>query len=212
MKKTISLLLLVLLAVSLFAGCKKDPYVPEGPTIVDYGEVEYVPYSDETALSFSYLDCFARATEDGPFVANTPDKKGVLTYDFYDSFKEYEGTQQYYQIPSRTFAEIAAFSDSEAYEYLEAALGMVEAMNADYHVDDFIFEKDDKLITLGMEVTATYRTTGEIQKMFIRKFIVENERVYTVQYVVPASCIEKYGPCVKGMILDLANALEGSAD
>ena len=212
MKKTISLLLLVLMTVSLFAGCKEKPYVPEGPTDVDYGSVSYVAYQDETALTFDYLDCFTRSTEDGPFVANTPDKKGVITYDFYDSFVDLTDTQQYYQIPSRTFAEIAAFTEEEARTYMRDSLGMVEAMNADYVEDDFVFEKTDDLITLGMEVTATYRVTGEIQKLYVRKLVVSNERVYTIQYSVPASCVTKYGPCVKNVKLDLSAALTASAD
>ena len=86
MKRIISLLLAVLSAASavMFAGCKKEPdYVPEGPTDVDYGEVGYKTYEDDSALGFDYLDCFVRSSvEEESFVANTEDDKGVLSYEF----------------------------------------------------------------------------------------------------------------------------------
>ena len=216
MKRIISLLLAVLSAASvvMFAGCKKEPdYVPEGPTDVDYGEVGYKTYEDDTALGFDYLDCFVRSSvEEESFVANTEDDKGVLSYEFFDSFKDYEHTNEYYKVPSRKYTEIAAYSDEEARDYLQIALGMVSSQGAEYTVDAFAFDKEEHYVRLYLEVTAKYAVTGEIQKMWIEKYVVDNERVYTIQAFVPASCVTKYGPVFKNVVFDIENALsEGVA-
>ena len=120
MKKLIPILLCVLVAVmAVFSfGCKEEKYVPEGPTDVNYGEVNYAAYDDGTALTFSYLDCFTRsAEEEVSFVAKTADTKGVLSYEFFDSFKDYEQTHESYKIPSRKYAEIVGYTDEEALDY-----------------------------------------------------------------------------------------------
>ena len=214
MKKLVLLAMAVLLLASAAFGCASEPeYQPEGPTDVDYGEVHYVPYDDGTALTFQYLDCFKRPEDDEDqtiFIANTSDDKGVLSYEFYDSFFDYEHSDRYYMVPSRKYADIDAFTDEEALDYLKIALGMVDAQNADYTVDDHKFEKNDHYILLSIEATAEYRTTGEIQKMWLVKYVVDNERVYTVQAFVPASCVTKYGPVFKDVSFDIENALESA--
>ena len=211
MKKLVCFALSIILLASIcaFMGCGKEPeYVPEGPTEVDYGEVEYVAYEDGTALSFNYLDCFVRSSdEEDSFVANTSDDKGVLSYEFFDSYKDYESTNEYYKVPSRKYAEIAAYSDEEAQNYMRIALGMVSSQGAEYTVDDFKFEKEEHYLRLYMEVTAEYSVTGEVQKMWIEKYVVDNERVYTVNAFVPASCVTKYGPVFKDVVFDIENAL-----
>ena len=219
MKKLISITLCVLMLASAFAfiGCGKPDYTPEGPTEVDYGEVKYIPYDDGTAVKFEYLDCFKRPIEDeedekASFVANTEDDKGVLAYEFFDSFKDYENTQEYYKVPSRKYAEIAAYSEEEAKDYMKVALGMVESQGAEYVTDDFKFEKFDNYLMLSMEATATYSVTGEVQKMWLVKYVVENERVYTINAFVPASCVTKYGPVFRNVEFDIENALNSSAD
>ena len=215
MKKLVCFALSIILLASLcaLAGCKKEPeYVPEGPTDVDYGEVKYVAYEDGSALSFQYLDCFARSSDvEDSFVANTPDDKGVLSYEFFDSYKDYEHTNEYYKVPSRKYAEIAAYSDEEAQNYMRIALGMVSSQGAEYTVDDFKFEKEEHYLRLYMEVTAEYSVTGEVQKMWIEKYVVDNERVYTVNAFVPASCLTKYGPVFKDVAFDIENALTNGA-
>ena len=210
MKKLVSLLLAAAFALSLgaLAGCKKDNYVPEGPTDVDYGDAKYVRYDDGTALSFEYLDCFTRTSdEEESFVANTSDDKSVLSYEFFDSFKDYESTNEYYKVPSRKYAEIAAYTDEEAQNYLRIALGMVSSQGAEYTVDDFKFEKNDGYLYLMLEATAEYAATGEIQKLWIVKYVVENERVYTIQAFAPKSLDAKYGPAFRGVEFDLNNAV-----
>ena len=211
MKKLITITLCILMAAAVlcFAGCKKEPeYVPEGPTEVDYGEVEYTHYEDDTAVQFDYLDCFERSSdEDESFVANTKDDKGVLSYEFFDSYKDYEHTVEYYKVPTRKYAEIAAYSDEEAQNYMEISLGMVESQGAEYTIDDFKFEKSENYLYLCLEATAEYKTTGEIQKMWLVKYVIENERVYTIQAFVPASCVTKYGPVFKNVEFDIQNAL-----
>ncbi|MBO4563565.1 MAG: hypothetical protein J5772_08135 [Clostridia bacterium] len=214
MKKllTLTLCLLFVLTALFTAGCKEKEYVPEGPTDVNYGEVAYTAYEDGTALTFDYLDCFVRTSdEDTSFVANTPDEKGVLSYIFFDSFRDYEKTYETYLIPTRKYAEIAAYSEEEAKNYLEIALGMVASQGAKYTTDDFKLEKYDNYVYLFMEVTAEYEKTGEIQKMWIAKYVVENERVYTLQAFVPASCVTKYGPVFKNVAFDIENALTAGA-
>ena len=210
MKKLVSLMLIAAFALGLLclAGCKKDKYVPEGPTDVDYGEVKYVHYEDGTAVSFDYLNCFVRSSDvEDSFVANTSDDKGVLSYEFFDSFRDYESTNEYYKVPSRKYAEIAAYTDEEAENYLKIALGMVSSQGAEYVVDDFKFEKNDGYLYLMLEATAEYAKTGEIQKLWIVKYVVENERVYTIQAFAPKSLDTKYGPAFKGVEFDLQNAV-----
>ncbi len=210
MKKLISLILClaVLAAVPFMTGCGEKKYAPEGPTDVNYGEVSYVPYDDGTAVTFSYLDCFVRSSEEEEaFVANTADDKGVLTYEFYDSFIDYENSTAYYKVPTRKYAEIAAYTDEEALEYLKIALGMVDSQNAEYTVDDFKFEKFDNYVCLSISSTAEYKKTGEIEKTWLVKYVVENERVYTVQGFAPLSCETKYGPVFKDVAFDVENAL-----
>lgn len=211
MKKIISLLLCAALLISALAlaGCSKEPeYVPEGPTEVDYGEVGYTAYEDGSALAFSYLDCFGRSSEEEEsFVANTEDDKGVLSYEFFDSYKDYEHTNEYYKVPSRKYAEIAAYSDEEALDYMKIALGMISSQGAEYTVDSFSFEKEEHYVRLYLEATAEYAVTGEIQKLWMEKYVVDNERVYTIQAFVPASCVTKYGPVFKDVVFDIENAL-----
>ena len=219
MKKIISAIMCVLLLASVlaFAACGKedDVYVPDGPTDVDYGSVEYVDYNDGTAVTFRYLDCFAASLDDedrqDTAVFNTDDDKGVLSYEFFDSFKDYENSDRFYMVPSRKYAEIRAFSDDEAKDYLEVALGLVESQNVEFKTDEFKFEKNDNYVCLYMEVTAEYKVTGEIQKMWISKYVVENERVYTLHAFVPASCVTKYGPVFKDVSFDIENALTNGA-
>lgn len=210
MKKFFTLgLLLLIAAAAVMTGCNKEPdYVPEGPTDVDYGEVAYIPFEDGGALKFDYLDCFTAAGLDQEnFVGSTPDQKGVLAFEFFDSFKDYEHTTEYYRVPSRKYAEIREYTDAQAQEYLEIALGMVESQGAEYTVDGFAFEKFDNYLRLYLEATGTYAKTGEVQKLWIEKYVVENERVYTVQAFVPASCVTKYGPVFKNVVFDVENAL-----
>lgn len=212
MKKLITITLcMILLACAAFTGCKKEEYVPEGPTEVNYGEVSYKSYNDGTALTFDYLDCFAPAVEadeeSASFVANTPDDKGVLSYEFFDSFKDYERTNEYYKVPSRKYAEIAAYSEEEALDYMKIIMGMVSAQGAEYTVESHKFEVHENFVYLSLEATATYERTGEIQKLWLEKYVVENERVYTVQAFVPASCLTKYGPVFKNVVFDIENAL-----
>ena len=211
MKKLILFAVSALLLVTALAGCTpEEEYVPEGPTQVDYGEVSYVPYDDGTALKFNYLDCFRRDSEDEDqliFVANTEDDKGVLSYEFFDSFQDYEHTDRYYMVPSKKYAEIAAFTEDEARDYLKISLGMVDAQNAEYTIDGFKYEKNEHYVHLYMEATAEYSVTGEIQKMWLEKYVVDNERVYTLHAFVPASCVEKYGPVFKDAEFDIENAL-----
>ena len=215
MKKLIILTLCVLLiSASLFAGCRKEPeHVPEGPTIVDYGDVAYTEYKDANALSFSYLDCFKRISEEGQsFVANTSDGLGVLIYEFFDSFKDYENTDEYYKVPEKKYADIAAFSNDEAMEFMKLSAGMVSAQGAEYSIENFRFDKLDNYIRLSIEATATYEATGEVQNIKMVKYVVSNERVYTVQAFVPASCIEKYGPVIKTVNFDIENALSNGVN
>ncbi len=216
MKKLVLFALTALLLISALAGCgHENEYVPEGPTQVDYGEVSYVPYDDGSALKFNYLDCFVSSSEDEEqliFVANTEDDKGVLTYEFFDSFRDYEHNGYYYMIPSRKYAEIASFSEEQAREYMKIALGMVDAQNADYTIDDFKYEKNEHYVCLSIEATAEYRVSGEIQKMWLVKYVVDNERVYTLHAFVPASCVTKYGPVFKDVEFDPENALTNSAE
>ena len=210
MKKLVSVLLAAAMVLSLaaLAGCHKDDYVPEGGTDVDYGEVKYVRYDDGSALTFDYLDCFSRSSdEEESFVANTEDDKSVLSYEFFDSYKDYEHTTEYYKVPSRKYAEIAAYSDEEALDYMKIALGMVSSQGAEYTVDGFKFEKNEGYLMLSLEVTAKYQKTGEIQKLWIVKYVVENERVYTIQAFAPKSLDTKYGPAFKGVEFDLENAV-----
>ena len=210
MKKLVSLMLIAAFALGLLclAGCKKDKYVPEGPTDVNYGEVKYVHFEDGTAVSFDYLNCFVRSSDvEDSFVANTSDDKGVLSYEFFDSFRDYESTNEYYKVPSRKYAEIAAYTDEEAENYLKIALGMVSSQGAEYVVDDFKFEKNDGYLYLMLEATAEYAKTGEIQKLWIVKYVIENERVYTIQAFAPKSLDTKYGPAFKGVEFDLQNAV-----
>ena len=210
MKKLVSLMLIAAFALGLLclAGCKKDKYVPEGPTDVDYGEAKYVHFEDGTAVSFDYLNCFVRSSDvEDSFVANTSDDKCVLSYEFFDSFRDYESTNEYYKVPSRKYAEIAAYTDEEAENYLKIALGMVSSQGAEYVVDDFKFEKNDGYLYLMLEATAEYAKTGEIQKLWIVKYVIENERVYTIQAFAPKSLDTKYGPAFKGVEFDLQNAV-----
>ncbi len=212
MKRFFAISLLLLTAVCfMFAGCGNgSQYVPEGPTDVNYGNVSYIPFEDGGALKFSYLDCFTapeQEEEEDNFVGSTPDKKGVLAFEFYDSFKDYENSTQYYKIPSRKYAEILAYTDEEAADYLKVALGMVESQGAVYTVDDFKFEKFDHYIRLYMEATGEYAATGEIQKLWIEKYVVDNERVYTIHAFAPASCLTKYGPAFKDTAFDIEAAL-----
>ncbi len=199
-----------------FTGCKKEEYVPEGPTDVDYGEVAYKAYNDGTAVTFDYLDCFTTSVDEedrnDSFVANTPDDKGVLSYEFFDSFIDYEHSSAYYKIPSRKYAEIAAYSDEEALDYMKIIMGMVSSQNAEYTIESHKFEVREHYVYLSLEATATYKVTGEIQKLWLEKFVVENERVYTVQAFVPASCLTKYGPVFKNVVFDIENALTNGAD
>ena len=137
----------------------------------------------------------------------------MLAYEYFDSFRDYTKTHEEYLIPSRSYAEIAAYSEEEARNYLEIALGMVSSQGAEYTIDDFKLEKYDDHVYLYMEVTAEYEKTGEIQKMWIAKYVVENERVYTLHAFVPASCVMKYGPVFKNVEFDIRNALtEGAAN
>lgn len=218
MKKLFCLTLCALMLVSLMmlCGCGKEPEpVPAGPTEVDYGEVDYIRYEDGSALAFDYLDCFTGPEDDEDeqliFVVSTEDDKGVLSYEFFDSFKDYEKIGLSYMIPTRKYAEIRAYSEDEAKDYMKIALGMVDSQNAEYSIDGFKFEKYDNYVYLSMEVTAEYRASGEIQKLWLEKYVVENERVYTLQAFVPASCMTKYGPVFKNVEFDIANALTESA-
>ena len=209
MKKIFSILLCAVMLTSVLAlsACGKK-VEPHGPTEVNYGEVAYTAFNDGTAVTFNYLDCFVRSSEeDEPFVANTEDDRGVLSYEFYDSFIDLENTQEYYKIPSRKYAEIAAYSDEEALSYMKIAIGMVESQRAKYTVDDFKFEKEENYLRLYIEATAEYETTGEIEKSCLVKYVVNNERVYTVQASAPISCFEKYGPVFKDVEFDIENAL-----
>lgn len=209
MKRTASLFLAILLLLAL-AGCKTDN-TPKGPTEVDYGSVGYLTFSDENALSFSYLDCFVTSEmyEKGdPFVAYSKDGLGVLTYEYYDPFGniDYDPSKSYTS-PSRNYSEILSFTDDDAMIYLKAALGMVASQGASFKVDDFKFERNEGYVLLLLEGTAEYSATGEIQKLFVAKYVVENERVYSVQVFAPASVYNKYGPLVKDFAFDLQNAL-----
>ncbi|MBO6060627.1 MAG: hypothetical protein J6P98_00730 [Clostridia bacterium] len=210
MKKFLVMALAALIALGALAvGCSKEPeYVPEGPTEVDYGTVSYIPFEDGGALTFDYLDCFTAAGEDQEnFVGSTPDQKGVIAFEFFDSFKDYEHTTEYYRVPSRKYAEILAMTDEEAQNYMRIALGMVESQGAKYEIEAFSFEKFDHYLRLYIEATGEYETTGEVQKLWLEKYVVDNERVYTVQAFVPASCVTKYGPVFKNVAFDLEYAL-----
>ncbi|MBR0135173.1 MAG: hypothetical protein IJM18_03150 [Clostridia bacterium] len=204
MKKTISILLcmMFILSAGALAGCKKKP----GPSVVNYGDVKYVEYNDGSAVTFQYLSCYGFASDEGmAFVANTPDDKGVLSYEFYDSFKDYSAES--YRIPSRKYSEIAAYSDEEAQDYLKIALGLVDSQNIEYTIDRYEFEKAEKHVRLYMEVTAEYRSSGEIQKMWIEKYVINNERVYTINAFIPIDAVNKYGPAFKDVTFDLESAL-----
>lgn len=213
MKKllTITLCIAILISAAVFGGCKKDEYVPEGPTDVNYGEVSYISYDDGTAVTFEYLDCFAPAVEEeeenASFVANTPDKKGVLSYEFFDSYIDYENSTEYYKVPSRKYAEIAAYTDEQALDYMKIIMGMVSSQGAEYTIESHKFEVHENYVYMSLEATATYERTGEIQKLWLEKFVCENERVYTVQAFAPASCLTKYGPVFKNVVFDIENAM-----
>lgn len=213
MKKPISILLIVLIAASalFMPGCKKDQYVPEGPTDVNYGEVAYADYNDGTALTFKYLDCFSRSSdEDVSFVAKTVDTKGVLSYEYFDSFKDYEATNESYKVPSRKYAEIVGYTDEQALDYAKIALGMVSSQGAEYTVDSFAFDKMDHYLRIYLEATAEYSVTGEIQKLCLEKYVVDNDRVYTLQAFAPKSCVTKYGPIFTEVVFSLDNAVSGT--
>jgi hypothetical protein len=209
MKKLIPILLIVLLAAAALvsSGCK-EKYVPEGPSDVNYGEVAYADYDDGTALTFKYLDCFRRSSdEDVSFVAKTADTKGVLSYEFFDSTKDYEQTNESYKVPSRKYAEIVGYTDEQALDYAKIALGMVSTQNAEYTVDSFSFDKQEHYVRIYLEATAEYSVTGEIQKLCLEKYVAENDCVYTLQGFVPKSCVTKYGPMFKDVVFDIENAL-----
>ncbi len=210
MKRIISfsLCLLFLLSAAVLSGCEKEKeYVPEGPTDVDYGEVAYLDFDDGTALKFKYLDCFKKSEDETAFVSKTPDSKGVLSYDFFESYKDYEAINETYRIPTRKYAEIASYTEDEARDYMEICLGL-SVQDAKVTVDSFNFEKFDNYVVLSLEETAEYNTTGEIQKNWIVKYVVENERVYTIQAFAPASLQEKYGAAFKDVVFDIENALK----
>ncbi len=180
MKKIVSFILVAALAVGALAlaGCKDK--VP-GPTEVDYGSAKYIEYTLDPDFTFWYLDCFTQSSDEGDtFVANTDDNNGVLMFEV--------GTLD----ESRPYANVAAYTDDEAKAMLRIALGLVSSQNADYEYKDFEFTVGE-YIHMYMYVVATYHESGEIQSIYIEKFILPNSTVYTLHSFIPSSAIEKYG-------------------
>ena len=199
MKRLISLSLAAL-ALLLMASCRDRE--KKGPTEVDYGNAAYVHYSDDTPLSFDYLDCFKRTEmeDEESFITYTDDRLGVLTYQVYDPTDTSSyAAQQGYNRPGRTYSEILDLTEEEAQNYLKVALGMVGSQDAEYTIDGFAFEKAEGVIRLSMEATAEYGRTGEIQKLWMVKIITSDEYVYTVHAFAPASIVAKYGPAFKNV-------------
>ena len=199
MKRLVSIILILLFSLSL-VSCNKQK---KGPTEVDYGEVYYALYKDEEGLTFEYLSCFKKTEmEEDDFVTYTDDKLGVLTYQVYSPDNEQEHNDTLgYDKPSRSYAEIAAFTDEEAESYMRLALGMVSSQGAKYTVDDFAFEKLENEVRLRMEVTAEYERSGEIQKLWMFKVVKSDERVYTLHAFAPASIVTKYGPAYRNVVV-----------
>ena len=196
MKRLVSITLIVF-ALALLVSCHKEK---KGLTVVDYGEVSYVLYEDGTPLSFEYLDCFKKTEmeELDDFITYTDDRLGVLTYKVYDPTAEDHDNSSQYDAPSKNYAEISAFTDEEAENYLRIALGMISSQGAEYTVEAFTFEKlADGSIRLYMDAKAVYERTGEIQKLWMLRIITPDDRVYTLQAFAPASVEDKYGPAFR---------------
>lgn len=191
-----------MLSLVLLVSCHKEK---RGPTEVDYGEVEYVVYKDDSPLSFEYLSCFKETEmeDEDAFVTYTSDRKGVMTYKAYDPAKDSANKNKPgYEIPSKRYAEIAAFTREEAENYIRIALGMISSQDAEYTVDEFVFETlEDGSVKLYMDATAEYEKTGEIQKLWMLKIVLPDDHVYTIQAFAPASIVTKYGPAFKNAVI-----------
>lgn len=190
--------MLITLALLAFVSCNKEK---PGPTEVDYGEVYYALFTDDHPVSFEYLSCFKESEMDeDQFITYTDDRKGVLTYQVYDpTLDEQYETSVSYEKPNKRYKDIAAFTDEEAEEYVKVALGMISSQSAEYSVDDFSFERKDGYIRLSIEATAEYKSTGELQKLWMVKIITSDDHVYTLQAFAPASIVTKYGPAFKNV-------------
>ncbi len=190
-----------MLSLVLLVSCHKEK---KGPTEVDYGEVKYIAYSDENGLSFEYLDCFKETEmeDENAFITYTDDRLGVLSYKVFDPEEAESGNKPGYETPSKSYADIAAFTDEEAENYIRIALGMISSQGAEYTVNEFSFEKlEDGVLRLYMDATAEYAKTGEIQRLWMLKLIAPDDHVYTVQAFAPASIVTKYGPAFKNAVI-----------
>lgn len=198
MKRLLSITL-ILLAVLSAVSCKKPE--KRGPTEVDYGEVAYVLYSEGGPVTFEYLDCFKPTEMDEEqLVTYTPDGNGVLTFLVYDpSLDEISQSDPSYEKPNKNFAEISAMTDEEAENFIRVALGMVGSQGAEYTVDAFSFERGGDVLKLSMEATAVYGSTGEIQKLWMVKFVLADDHAYTLRAFAPASIVTKYGPAFRNV-------------
>lgn len=184
----------ILLAAIICVSCVKDK--KNGPTEVDYGEVKYVLYDDGSRLSFEYLDCFKRTEmEEESFISYTDDRKGVLTYRIYDPTVKENAPDK----PKYSYAEISSFTDDRAKDYMRVSLGMTDGQDAVYTVDAFSFERLEGELRLYMEATAEYKSSGEVQKLWMLKVITSSDEVYTIEAFAPNSIVTKYGPAFKNV-------------